>query len=232
MAVSYPASLSDLKARVRNRLLTTSTATDHWSDTKILLALNRAQKEVQSELLEVFDSRYFTKVEEDLVPNGSIIVLPSDCLRVQTFDKKHGTSWIPVKIVDPSRAIEYRYGTPLIPLNASTSVYQEEVWSQIGDRMEAQLAAPTGTYRMRYTYLIPDLESDDDKTKIPEQYQDLLVDCAAFRCARDGSQPERAGPLEADFQANLMRMKRTAGRTIPGKVSRIRRTRGRSFWGA
>ncbi len=227
MATTYPATLSNLRERVRYRLLTSSSATDHWPDAKLNFYLNRAQLEVQDELVQVFDSRYFVHTDESVVPNNRVIALPEGWIRVLALDKQSGSEWLPVEIVTPARAIEYRYGLPNLPLNASTQVSQREVWSQIGESLSAQLATPTGVYRLRTVQRVRDLESDDDTTEIPAQYQDLMVDLAAAKCARDGSQPDRAAPLERDYEAGLFRLKRTAGKSVPGMVYKVRRARGR-----
>ena len=238
MALAYPAKLSDLRSRVRSRLLTTSTSTDHWADARIKEALNRAQLEVQSELLETFDTKYFLRTDASVVPSDGIIFMPDGWIRMAGFDRKYEESWIPVTVVTPSRAVEYRYSTPLIPLNASRSTLQPEVWSLIGDKLEMQLGPTTDeTYRLRWVGRIDDLDDDDDESEIPAEYHDLLVDNAAMRLSKDGGEVERAAMLMSDYQEGLSRMKRTASPSNPGMVHRIRRTyrggirRGGAWWG-
>lgn len=229
MATTYPATLTQLKSRVQNRLLASPTGADHWDSTKLLLALNRAQGEVQDEILELFDGRYFIKTENDIVPDGKVIPLPPDWLRVLSLSVQTGESFLDVTIESPSKAMEYRYATPLILLTDNEKA-QREVWSQIGENLESQLGDPgVGPYRLRYTYRIPDLQVDDDVTEIPSRFQELLVDRAASVCATDGGEKERGAILNADYQAGLDRLRRTAGRGTPNRVARVRRIRTRKI---
>lgn len=234
MTLSYPATLANLKTRVRGRLLTSSGATDHWPEVsdKIRTALNRAQVEVQMELLQVFDARYFVKTDETLTPSQGVIFLPEDLIRLLTFEKDVGDStsaWLPVIMAAPARVVEYRYHTPLVYQNVAGTI-DREVWSLIGDKLECAYKDVTGTYRLRWVYRIKDLQTDDDESEIPPQYHDLLVDNAAWRSAKDAGEDARAARLAEDYQRSMELMKRTAGRVNPTAQHRIRETYSNGRW--
>lgn len=225
MALTYPATLADLRGRVQSRLQTKrgGTATDHWDDDRILEALNRAQLEVQTELLQAFKDRWFVR-REDFTPSNNVILLPQDLIRIISFVDSSGR---PVEMVPVSRAAEYRNWSPLVATGSQLGTWRE-VWMWIGDRLENQATSSNGSpYTIYFNYRIPDLQADEDVSEIPPQYQEILVDHASYRLAKDAKQDELAASIQADYEKALALMKQSAVHVNPTASNRVRRVYNR-----
>jgi len=225
MAKTYPSTRSELRGRVYDRLLGSSTAQHSASDAKINAALNDAQREVQSQLALAFDSRFFTKTEE-LEPVENRIKLPDDFRRPIRFDKQNGTSgaWDPVRIIPPAHYQNFTW--PWFPTVFEFQSASTEAWSIIQDHLVANgPTAVSGTYRLLFQYAIPDLQDDDQKTEIPEEWQEMLVDYAAWTMENDAGNVERAAPMFSRYERRLALMKQAAALMSTKMRGRIRRVR-------
>lgn len=212
MTTSFPVTLAQYQARVLARLLTSSTAVGHWSDTVIRDAINDARRNTQNELLNLFESRYFLRTIDNLVPNGRIIRLDPDLKRIWTFEQIAGTpsEWVLVEVVDPVKATEAHYAS--VFRTTTTLGRLREQWSHINDTLEYQGSGfPSGTrYRLRIAYQIPDLQASTEVCSIPSEYQDLVTFEAAATLAFDAGQMERGSSLMARRSERLATMRRTA----------------------
>lgn len=225
MAKTYPSTRAELRARVYDRLLGSATAQHSASDSKINSALNDAQREVQSQLVLSFDSRFFTKTDDGLSPANNRIKLPADFRRPIRFDRQNGTTgtWESVTIIPPAHYQDFTW--PWLTSSLDLRVAPEQ-WSIMQDTLVANGgAAVSGTYRLIYQYAIPDLQADDQQTEIPEEYQEMLVDYAAWVMETDAGNAERAAPIYARYERRLEQMRQTASLMSTKMRSRIRRVR-------
>lgn len=234
MTTTYPASLSTLTGRVRTRLQTSSTATDHWTAALIKDALNRYQRIVQNELLLAFENYYFTDSQDSITPVNNTIrfsVLDRKFKRLVGFYRQIGesaTSGIPgeyvlITIVNPSRYQEFQ--APLFPRLTGRTYGVEEVWTVYPEGLRALgSAAVSGVYKIDYQYQVADLQDDDDVTEIPEEYQDLLVDGATAHCLRNSGEEPQASQMKMEFEAGLGEMRRTGKQIALTQQYRVRNT--------
>lgn len=208
---TYPSSHAALRGRVYARCLTQEGATHHWTNTNVQDALNRTQQEIQQILLLTFDEGWWTRTRSDLSASNRRIDLPADVIRVVGLDKKSGSDWVSVRpgVVPPARRHEYTYRTNF-PKWTDETAPVHEVWVRYPGYIQYENSSnPSGTYRVHEQYRIKDLQEDDDVTEIPPEYQDVLVDGAAWRLARDAGL-ERTQILHADYAEGKFEMKRSA----------------------
>ena len=220
---TYPSTLSGLRDRVWNRLLSSSTAKHSATNEKIRAAINDAQREIQNELMLAFDSRYFTKIDTNLTPANNRIRLPEDFKRLVTFDRDGGTNnWVEVNLVP---VVQYqRYQTSPYPRSDGNVIPS---WSMVGDSLIAHgSGTASGRFRLIYSYQIKDLMSDDDVSEIPEDYQEMLVDYAAWMMEEDAGNEERANRLFQRYDRRLQQMRRTSRQLSMVTQRRIRNVRG------
>ena len=225
MTSTYPSTLGDLTRRVRRRLLTKEdgTAQDHWSADAIKDALNWYQRELYNEILLQFETLYFTKTDDFLEPVNNRIDLPLDHKRTVTFEKNIGAGedFVEVRLVSPTRYQEFM--PSLYPRVEGELGAITEVWSEFPGYLKAMGSfVVEGRYRLIYQHQIEDLQSDSIETTVPNDYQDILVDGAAYRLASDAGQDDRASRLLGDYERGMERMRRTAGQLNLVKQHRIK----------
>jgi len=222
---TYPSNLSGLRARVYNRMLTASSAPGSVTDEKIRASLNDGQREVQNELLLAFHARYFVKTDKNLSPVNNRIELPADFKRTVGLAKVFGSEWIEVALIPSSHYEKFRMRE--YPQQTGALTYQREPWALVHNHYEfVGNGTVTGTYRHRWQYMIPDLQSDDDHTEIPEDYQEMLVDYAAWIMEEDSGTVERADRLAMRYQRRISQLRRTSKQISLNEDKRIRDVRG------
>lgn len=222
---TYPSDLSGLRARVYNRMLTASTAPGSATDEKIRAALNDGQREIQNELLLAFHSRYFVKTDTNVTPVKNRIALPQDFKRTVGLAKASGTLWSEVDLIPASHYERYRVKE--YPQQQGALVTSREPWALIHEHYEyLGPGTATGTYRHRWQYQIPDLQDDDQHTEIPDDYQEMLVDYAAWIMEEDSGTVERSDRLAARYMSRLNQLRRTAKQLAMTENRRIRDVRG------
>jgi len=222
---TYPSTLSGLRSRVYNRMLTASTAPGSVTDEKIRAALNDGQLDVQNELLLAFHSRYFVKTVPDISPVNNRIAVPDDFKRTIGLAKKFGGNWIEVALVPASHYEKFR--THEYPQQVGALTYQREPWALVHNYYEfIGSGNVTGTYRLRYQYKTPDLQDDDQHTELPTDYQEMLVDYAAWIMEEDSGTVERADRLAIRYQRRIAQMRRTSKNISLNEDRRVRDVRG------
>jgi len=206
-------------------MLTSSGAPASVTDEKIRAALNDGQREVQNELLLAFHTRYFVKTDTNVSPVNNRIELPEDFKRSVGLAKASGAEWVEVDLI-PSSHYE-RYRVREYPQQVGALTYQREPWALIHRHYEfLGSGTVSGTYRHRWQYQIPDLQDDDQHTEIPEDYQEMLVDYAAWIMEEDGGNVERADRIGMRYQQRLGQLRRTSKQISLMENKRIRDVRG------
>ena len=235
MALTYPSRLTGLRARVYERLDSSSSAKDR-SD-RIDSALNEAQREVQSELLNLFQTKHFVRRVPQVTPSNLRIDLPADFIRLVTLEKRLGDeeSYSTIDIISPANQHE-RQGWWDVPPFEGFNVPSHETWSLFPmgpDRyfLKANAAnLPTDSvYQYTYQYKIRDLQEDDQETEIPHEYQEMLVYRAVATICQNEGKEERFDMAQKRYMDMMDRMRRTAGREALTKRSRIRRVYNRGL---
>lgn len=235
MTLTYPSRLSGLRARVYERLESSSAAKDR--DSTIADALNEAQREVQSELLTLFQTKHFVKRVPQVTPSNLRIDLPADFIRLVVLEKRLGDqeAYYPVDIVSPAQQYE-RVSWWDAPPFEGFNVPSSESWSLFPmgpDRYFLQVNASSlstsAAYRYVYQYKIRDLQEDDQETEIPHEYQEMLVYRALATICQNEGKEERFGMAQARYIDMLQRMKKTAGREALTKRTRIRTVYNRGY---
>ena len=226
VAKTYPSTLASLRSRVYDRIQASATAGHSATNEKIRAALNDGQKEIQNELLILYKGKHFVKTLDSLSPVDNKIRLPDDFKRPVTFDKYVGSPglWVKVNLVSPVEHEKYG-GTSLSDVLEGVTVL-DEGWSIVWKHLVCHLSTSvSGTYRLRYQFMIPDLQADHEKSQLPDDYHEMLVDYAAWIMEEDAGHDRRAETLRKRYERRLGEMVRTAGASNQAERKRIRNVR-------
>ena len=223
MSQSYGPSLAALRTRLERLLLTTAASGsanyDHWTATVKRDLLNEAQQDIQMELLESYQTQYFTLPEDLSAVAGEINLeaLSRPVLRLVAIFKQSNTDWLGEPYV---RIVSVAEGWKL-------SGNQFERWFPIGKKLKNRDETLAGTYRIVYHYRLRPLEEDGDETEIPEEYQELLVYRAAQIGSAQAHENEQAQVFGVEYQQRLIRMRQTAAKR--NQVQRLKITESENY---
>lgn len=195
-------SLAQMRSRLE-ALFLTSAASGHWTASRKNDLLNEARDDLQKEIIEAFQDRFFVELDDALVPVSSEInldALKKPFLSVLVFEKAAGTDWLPIAIVPQSDAWR------------TTRQGSAEVWFQIGTKLKAQLSGTTGTYRIAYHYRLPVMAQDGDESGIPDGYDEIVAYRAAYIGALQAKEKEDAQLFGQEYAMRLARLQQTASR--------------------
>lgn len=174
-----------------------------FDDTFMYPALNRAQEEVQKQLIDGTGELYYLKtVQTPLVVNQADYIWPSDLLKIHRLA-------IILSGVAPNQIIQ-----PIMPMTLNQIGY---FGSQTGTpsnyilKQDRFTLCPTPDNTqdilLYYSYKIADLTSDSQVPDIPEEYQKMIAVYAAIEGkVKDESNPSNLLALTAKFEKNMREM--------------------------
>ncbi len=177
--------LAWIREEVRRALAQTSKTIDYWTNMRVDPEINKAVIWLQLELMKL-DEGFFIARKTRLTPTNNVIKLPGDMLRFRALLRMVGTTPVPQHVAVVPLTDAYRNTITSGPVYQSENAYPAlyETWSIEDDNLIANSSKDlTGVYDLVYNYRLPELMSDEEKTPLPIEHLDLLVNRAVGNLA-------------------------------------------------
>lgn len=209
-------SFSDLITRLERLLFTTpgsgGSNYDFWTPQIKKDLINEAHQDVQMELLESYDTRYFCALEDVTAAAGEINLgaLKLPFLRLFAVHKQSGSNWL---------------GEPYVRVVSAAEAWPATVgyerWFPIGQKLKSRDETLGGVYRLTYAYRLKPLVEAGDVSEIPEEYQELMLYRAAYVGSLQAREKEIAQFFGSEYQQRLARMRQTAAKRFQNQRWKI-----------
>ena len=172
----------------------------YFTSAQTNLFLNRAQQEVQKQLIQAGEMYYTKAVETTTVANQGDYVLPSDFMIVNRLElvlSGSGTSEDKRYLVPISLNEQYKFG-----IQTGTP----EVYAIKKDRITLFPTPDAAlTLRLYYSYRVTDMSSSSDSPDVPTEYHEYVALLAARDCFIKDDRPLNNLETKINYYLRLMK---------------------------